>query len=199
MKILPIIVSLLIGAVIGAVLVRSTDKETTPLSTEDRVVAVETPTSTEVKKTEPDVSQQKPPEPVDMGSQMEFPTPDGTTLIMVGESLTEVPRFVFGQSDLVLLDLSHNKLTSVPAEVRNLTTLRTLDLSYNTLTNIPAELGQLSSLVSLNLSYNKLTGLPYELGNLTNLETLDLRGNKYSTQDLDRIKKTLVHTEILVD
>lgn len=131
--------------------------------------------------------------------EMEYPALDETALVMNGNSLTEVPRFVFGKTDTTYLDLSHNELGALPAEIGHLTALITLDLSHNKLTGIPAELGRLTELRSLNLSYNKLTGLPYELGNLTHLQTLDLRGNDYAHADLDIIKKGLSGTTILTD
>ncbi len=134
-----------------------------------------------------------------------IPTPvpiiKGRTLDMSGKELTKVPNSVFEQSDLEALDVSNNNLSgSLQAEVRQLSNLRVLDLSDNTFTGVPAEVGQLSKLEILDLSNNPLTGLPNEIGNLKNLKVLDLRGTKYSTLDLEIIKKGLPKTvDIKVD
>lgn len=119
-------------------------------------------------------------------------THGAASLDLSGKGLTTVPVYVFGRSDLVSLDLSHNNLTgALPAEVRKLSRLTHLDLSDNAFTGVPAEVGQLAALEYLDLSNNALTGLPYELGNLSRLKTLDLRGNVPSTEDLAHIRAAL--------
>ncbi len=125
----------------------------------------------------------------------------GRTLDMSGKGLTKVSNSVFEQSNLEALDVSNNTLSgSLQAEVRNLSNLRVLDLSDNAFTGVPAEVGQLSKLEILNLSNNPITVLPNEIGNLKNLKVLDLRGTKYSTLDLETIKKGLPTTiDIKID
>lgn len=116
------------------------------------------------------------------------------------QGLVSVSQDIFDRTELVELNLSHNRLTgAIPAEIRKLSKLRTLDLSDNAMTGLPAEVGQLKDLRTLDLSNNQLTGLPMELGALTSLETLDLRGNPYSKIDLDQIRAKLSSTQILVD
>lgn len=128
------------------------------------------------------------------------PVSTGTRLDLSNQGLTKVSQDIFGRTELVELDLSHNLLTgAIPAEIRKLSNLRTLDLSDNAMTGLPAEVGQLKDLRTLDLSNNQLTGLPMELGALTSLETLDLRGNAYSKTDLDQIRAKLSSTRILVD
>lgn len=122
----------------------------------------------------------------------ETPVTSGLALDLSNQGLTKVSGDVFLRTNLVSLDISHNKLTgALQAEVRHLSNLRTLDMSDNQFTGVPAEVGQLSKLEVLDLSNNQLTGLPYELGNLSNLKVLDLRGNNYAKQDLDIIKAKL--------
>ena len=113
-------------------------------------------------------------------------------------ALIAIPMDVFSRTDLVELDLSHNRLTNAPpSQIGALQKLRVLDLSHNALTGLPAELGQLQSLEILNVSNNGLTGLPMELGNLSSLRMLDIRENPFSARDLDEIAKKLPNTTIL--
>lgn len=124
----------------------------------------------------------------------------GEVLDLHDQNLTQLPGALFSQTQLSVLDLSHNHLTgALPAEIRFLNRLVVLDLSDNAMTGVPAEIGQLTQLKILDLSNNELTGLPHELGQLTNLETLDLRGNSCAPYDLDVIRKSLTGTQILTD
>ena len=121
--------------------------------------------------------------------------PGNSVLNLSNQGLTKIPSYVFSQTNLEELNVSHNQLTgAIQAEVRHLGSLRVLDASYNNMTGVPAEVGQLQNLQILDLSYNQLTGLPNELGKLKNLKTLDLRGNEYSKQDLDYIRGKLSST-----
>lgn len=125
----------------------------------------------------------------------------GQTLNLSNQGLVQIPASVFGQTNLVELNVSHNELSgSIQSQIGQLKNLRILNASYNQMTGVPAEIGQLRNLEVLNLSYNQLTGLPNELGNLQNLKTLDLRGNQYSAQDLAGIRAKLpAAVQILVD
>jgi Leucine-rich repeat (LRR) protein len=115
-------------------------------------------------------------------------TTAGTTLSLANQSLTKVPDYVFGQTQLTELNVSGNKLTgAIQGEVRHLSKLKVLNASDNQLTGIPAEIGQLSNLEALNFADNKITGLPLELGNLQNLKVFNISGNPYSEQDLASI------------
>jgi len=123
------------------------------------------------------------------------------TLDLSSQGLTKVPEYVFGKTNIELLDLSGNSLDgALQAEIRHLQNLKGLDLSHNNFTGVPAEVGQLTKLITLNLSHNPITGLPHEIGNLKNLEILDLRGTQYSSFDLEQIKQGLDSSvKILVD
>jgi len=120
------------------------------------------------------------------------PVQSANKLDLSNQGLTQVSQDIFKQTNLTELDVSNNKLTgSLPAEIRHLQNLKILDASNNMMTGVPAEIGQLSNLQTLDLSNNQLTGLPNELGNLKNLKVLNLSGNKYSTQDLEVIRRGL--------
>ena len=135
---------------------------------------------------------------VEVSKEQHSETPTNT-LNLSNRGLTSIPSYVFFQTSLQGLNVSHNRLTgAIQAEIRHLSNLRMLDASYNEMTGVPAEIGQLQKLEVLNLSNNKLTGLPYELGNLKNLKTLNLSGNSYSVQDLNRIKSDLPPTTVII-
>lgn len=121
----------------------------------------------------------------------------GSTLDLSGRGLTEIPSYVFSQTNLESLNFSNNRLTNAPqSQIGQLKNLKSLDLSGNDLTGLPAELGQLNKLETLDVSNNRLTGLPMELGNLTQLRFFDISGNAYSARDLDEIAGKLTKTEI---
>lgn len=113
-------------------------------------------------------------------------------LDLSNQGLTSVPLYVFNQTNLEELNVSHNSLTgAIQSQIGQLKNLKVLNVSYNKMTGMPAEVGQLQNLQVLDLSYNQLTGLPNELGNLKNLKTLNLSGNLYSQQDLNYISSKL--------
>lgn len=119
----------------------------------------------------------------------------GTTLDLSNQGLTKIPDYVFNQTNLGELNVSHNSLTgAIQSQIGQLKNLKVLNASYNQMTGVPAEVGQLQNLQVLDLSYNQLTGLPNELGNLQNLQTFNLAGNAYSQRDLDEIKSKLPST-----
>ncbi|KAL3534326.1 hypothetical protein ACH5RR_002787 [Cinchona calisaya] len=94
--------------------------------------------------------------------------------------ISSLPRWIFGISTLVSLDLLGN-LVKVPWPEGpwNLTSLNHLDLSKNYLNgSLPRELLHLHNLVSLDLSGNEIEDLnPNAVSNLTNLQNLDMSDN----------------------
>ena len=92
-----------------------------------------------------------------------------------------IPLELAQLSELVVLDLSHNRLTGpLPPSLGRLENLTQLSLNDNDLTRgIPSELGSLSKLTWLRLDGNRLSGsIPSELGQLTNLVYLLLSRNR---------------------
>mgnify|MGYP002639880427 CR=1 FL=1 len=120
-------------------------------------------------------------------------------LNLSNQNLSQIPAYVFGQTDLEKLDVSNNQISgAIQAEIRQLSNLIILDASDNQMTGVPAEIGQLDNLQILDLSNNQLTGLPYELGSLQNLKTLNISGNNYSELDLGIIQDKLPKDTIII-
>ena len=119
----------------------------------------------------------------------------GKVLDLSNKNFIQIPSYVFDQTDLEELNVSHNNLTgAIQSQIGQLKNLKILNASNNQMTGVPAEIGRLQNLQVLDLSNNQLTGLPNELGNLKNLKTLNLSGNNYSVKDLDGIRAKLPPT-----
>ncbi|KAI9092745.1 hypothetical protein K1719_027542 [Acacia pycnantha] len=93
---------------------------------------------------------------------------DLSTKILSGE----IPKELFGASQMQTLNLSRNQLTGkIPTEIGDVTSLESLDLSYNRLSGeIPSTISNLSLLSYLNISYNNFIG-QIPLG--TQIQTFD--------------------------
>ncbi|MFZ5553299.1 MAG: leucine-rich repeat domain-containing protein [Bacteroidota bacterium] len=102
---------------------------------------------------------------------------NNTTLSMRKKELTEIPSFVFEETQLKELILEKNELTALPPEIGKLTGLEILDVDQNQLRIIPDEIGQLVKLKELDLDYNILTELPSSIGNLEELRDIDMEMN----------------------
>lgn len=121
--------------------------------------------------------------------------PKDKVLDLSNKNLTSLPVYIFDQTNLEELNVSHNLLSgAIQSQIEQLKNLKVLNASYNKMTGVPAQIGQLQNLQILDLSYNQLTGLPNELGNLKNLKTLNLSGNSYSQSDLNYIRNKLPAT-----
>lgn len=132
--------------------------------------------------------------------------------IAINQNLSSFPSAALNNTNIILLNISHNQITSLPSQIGQLTkledfnvsynklsgslpgeirkmSLKKLDASYNNLTGVPGEIGQQPNLKNINLSYNKLTGLPNELANIPVIDVLDLSYNSIdSVTDLSKYK-----------
>jgi Leucine-rich repeat (LRR) protein len=92
-------------------------------------------------------------------------------------------------SNLVNLDLSHNKITYVSKELTKLQRLNWLNLEDNKLLGtFPSWIGDLTSLSVLNLKRNNLSGtIPTTFQNMHELHTLNLEYNSLSG-DIQQLK-----------
>lgn len=105
----------------------------------------------------------------------------GPLLDLSGLDLREVPSAVWSRTDLLELNLSHNRLQVLPPALGRLTQLERLYLNDNRLEELPPELGQLAQLTWLELDGNRLTTLPPELARLRRLTHLKVQYNRLTT------------------
>ena len=109
------------------------------------------------------------------------------TIDMRHQSLWRVPLEIYegfdAQSDLsdvILVDLAHNKIKELPGQefIFWCSSTQKIDVSHNILTHVPPEIGNIRNhLVLLDLHHNRFMSLPDELGLLDKLEVLDLSQN----------------------
>lgn len=97
------------------------------------------------------------------------------------DRLTEIPDAIFGMSQLISLDLYHNKLTNLPKAITKLQKLTALGLSHNQLTELPESITGLQNLTSLGLTGNQLTSLPESISKLQNLTWLSISLNQLAS------------------
>lgn len=94
------------------------------------------------------------------------------------------------------LALPGNELETIPKEIGALESLEFLLLPNNQITSIPQEIINLTNLKVIDLKNNRLTELPSSLEKLTGLEILFLGQNKFTSQEKERITKSLTNTKI---
>ncbi|KAF5909124.1 leucine-rich repeat-containing protein 69, partial [Clarias magur] len=88
------------------------------------------------------------------------------------------PEVLKSLSNLIVLNLNHNKIRMIPPAIKSLSKLEKFSIADNQLEEIPAELGLVSKLTELNLARNKLSEIPQELYKLTHLRNLSLARNR---------------------
>lgn len=104
---------------------------------------------------------------------------------LVGKVPTSIYRTVSNSdlnTELVHLDMSHNKLTgTLSANIAKCSNLQVIQLSHNKMHGtIPRSLETIVDLSVLDLSYNKFTStIPKQLWSLTSLNKLYLNDNKF--------------------
>jgi len=85
-------------------------------------------------------------------------------------------------SQLIILDISHNKFTQLPKALGELKSLQKLNIAHNKVKKLPEEIGMLTQLQVLDASDNQLCGLPSTMKNLKEMQSLDITTNIYLTQ-----------------
>ncbi len=118
--------------------------------------------------------------------------------------LTEIPKEIYKNSDIVFIDLGNddevdeklrNKITTIPDEIGQVKRLSKLNIENNEVINISDELATLVRLKNLNLRNNKLKHLPEKIANMTQLSVLDIAENPFdilppeiASQGIDSIR-----------
>ncbi|KAI5087191.1 leucine-rich repeat-containing protein 69 isoform X1, partial [Silurus meridionalis] len=87
------------------------------------------------------------------------------------------PEVLEGLSNLVVLNLNHNKIRIVPTAIKSLSNLERFSIADNQIEEIPAELGLVRKLTEMDFTRNSLSGIPHELYELTRLRKLSLARN----------------------
>ncbi len=123
----------------------------------------------------------------------------GTSLVLTGIGLSQVPPEIGQLSALTALHLADNELTGLPPEIGKLPALALLFLRNNQLTSLPSEIGKLSALTELNLFNNQLTSLPSEIGELSALTVLILSNNQLTSLPQEISKLSALTTLVLDD
>ena len=115
----------------------------------------------------------------------------GTSLLLRGIGLQEVPPEIGRLKYLQALFLSNNELQSLPPEIGELPALWAFSVLNNQLKELPPEVGELKALRFLSVSENLLTHLPPEIGNLESLELLDLTENnlRFLPREITRLSR----------
>ena len=93
------------------------------------------------------------------------------------ESLEGVEKL----TNLVEIQVSHNKLTGIPAGISRLSALNSLNLYQNLVTSVPPSLGDMPALNALLLAHNLITSIPSQLGRISTLASLALFDNRLSS------------------
>lgn len=141
-------------------------------------------------------------------------------LHLKGQKLRKVPNEVFLLTNLVELDLSHNRIEIIPDSIHQLRNLKVLKLGSNRLHTLSDSIGSLARISDIDLSRNRLVNLPASIGKLTNLDTLllwkneighlpveisglkenivvlDLRHNPFPPEEAEKLRSWLPNTSI---
>lgn len=102
---------------------------------------------------------------------------------------TALPNDFFERNtDLLVVDMSHNQLKEIPEHLECSRKLMVLNVSHNVIECIPMQLFvNLTQLVFLDLSNNRLETIPPQLRRLTNLQTLILNNNPLGQNQLRQL------------
>lgn len=110
--------------------------------------------------------------------------------------LKELPIEMCEFEDLTQIIILNNSIENIPPDIATLTLLKKLDLSGNNLKSIPPEIGELTNLKTLKLNNNPLESIPPEIANCTNLSTLTIKGTNLSDEDIAELAKLLPECKI---
>lgn len=103
-------------------------------------------------------------------------------ITLVERNLNYIPKELGNETNLIMLDISHNKIKVYPKELCNLIKLIRLEIKDNLISHIPKEFENYIELLYLDMSQNQIAYIPDEIFKLNKLKKLFLEG-------IDKIKK----------
>lgn len=139
----------------------------------------------------------------DVDIHMNFAIPDNDSITSYNYSDKKYdektcPGYIWYNTKLLRLDLSHNSFTTLPRLVGNLTSLQCLYLNDNKLTCLPDEITECKELRLLDLSNNPtLNTLPLGIADLP-ITYLNLTGTSVAVlpvRMVDRVKERMLRIE----
>ena len=105
--------------------------------------------------------------------------PSITTLEAKSINIIKIHKTVFiNLSNLINIDLHHNKLLKISKNFKLFKNLKSLKLDSNQISFIPSFIGDLINLQVFTISSNYITYIPTSIKNLTNLKNLNFSNNK---------------------
>ena len=100
-------------------------------------------------------------------------------ICMINEELTRIPKDIFKNPDITILELSKNSITEIDEKISKLQSLKILDLSGNKIQTLPESLTTIKTIKKLGISNNMLKTLPIRIINkLESLEQLLVSNNQ---------------------
>ena len=105
--------------------------------------------------------------------------PSITTLEAKSINIIKIHKTIFfNLSNLINIDLHHNKLLKISKNFKLFKNLKSLKLDSNEISFIPSFIGELTNLEIFTISSNLITYIPTSIKNLINLKTLHFSNNK---------------------
>ena len=105
--------------------------------------------------------------------------PSITTLEAKSINIIKIHKTIFfNLSNLINIDLHHNKLLKISKNFKLFKNLKTLKLDSNQISFIPSFIGELTKLEVFTISSNLITYIPTSIKNLIYLKTLNFSNNK---------------------
>ena len=105
--------------------------------------------------------------------------PSITTLETKSINIIKIHKTIFfNLSNLINIDLHHNKLLKISKNFKLFKNLKTLKLDSNQISFIPSFIGELTKLEVFTISSNLITYIPTSIKNLIYLKTLNFSNNK---------------------
>ena len=100
--------------------------------------------------------------------------PSITTLEAKSINIIKIHKTIFfNLSNLINIDLHHNKLLKISKNFKLFKNLKSLKLDSNQISFIPSFIGELTKLEIFTISSNLITYIPTSIKNLINLKTLN--------------------------